>query len=593
MNIREKSSKIDWFFALIKIGSGRILMLFDLVVWSLIVVDLYHIRALDLDVFHSWAFRRVWELFGLKHVGIAALIFFLPPILSAFVNFLARNIEVLRETITSKRRQVILGLHFLTSFIFAIFVAAAPELQLLSGYKAESVTWYESSSAEFIAWLLGSSALAVGGAAALARLLGKTNVTELKLWFRLSDSSSEFFPRQRANLVFVNTASMAPPIEWIGKKEETYRYEYQRRVPTSEDAKDYLLKAAERSRDLIREYLFSEKIDRANFSIEFLPLTSRGLEVGLTHIPNLTKIVISPYEHPSQKRVIEWFKTIHPDVKSESIDMDYSILQKGWNEQRVWLVESLRAAIKLDTEGGKVAILISEVHYLTGLVLNITEVIAALRTGGENSNLVFMVDGSQSVGNLENPFNDLGSYLRDQDFYYFSAHKWLLSPNTCGVLITRKHADRYKVRPYDLFGTELPSSTIDPGVIFGIKSSLEYLIEKGKFHLRTFQEKSSSLKAYFIEEIGEQFEVIQSASHEMNRSNFVAVRPRNGYRWRDPSVAAFWVKIRSDGVDLTVDKLDEREPSMWWLRISFPYFLQLHLLKRLIKHLQSRVTSIN
>src|SRR4029079_5643867 len=111
------------------------------------------------------------------------------------------------------------------------------------------------------------------------------------------------------------------------------------------------------------------------------------------------------------------------------------------------------------------------------------------------------VDGSQSVGNLLNPFNDLAKHLRDQDFYYFSAHKWLLSPNTCGVLITRIHADRYKVRPYDLFGPELPSSTIDPGVIFGIKASLEFLIEKDKFHLNRFRENSNALKAYFIKEI--------------------------------------------------------------------------------------------
>lgn len=593
MTLRETFSKIDWFFAMMRIGSSRILLLFDLVAWLLIVVDLYRIRALDLDVFHAWAFGRVWELFGLKHVGIAALIFFLPPILSAFVDFLARNVELLRETISSKGRQAKLGFHFFTSFIFAIFVSAAPELQLLSGYKADSVSWYESISAESIAWLLGSGTVIVVVVGGLARIMGKTNVTEFKLWFRLSDSSSEFFPRQRANLIFVNTASMAPPIEWIGKKEETYRYEYQRRVPTSEDAKDYLLKAAERSRDLIHDYLFAETIDKANFSIEFLPLTSRGLEVGLTHVPNLGKIVVSPYEHPSQKRVVDWFKTIHPTVMSQSIPMDYSILHKSWSEQRTWLLEGLRSAIGPDTNGEKVAILISEVHYLTGLVLNVTEVIETLRANGAHSNLVFIVDGSQAVGNLLNPFDDLGKHLRDQDFYYFSAHKWLLSPNTCGVLITRKHADRYKVRPYDLFGADLPSSTIDPGVIFGIKSSLEYLIEKGKSHLNQFHEKSSSLKAYFIEEIGDQFEVIQSASQEMNRSNFIAVRPRSGYRWKERTVKDFWKKIRSDGVDLTVDKLDESDSSMWWLRISFPYFLQLHLLKRLIKHLNGRVNSIN
>jgi selenocysteine lyase/cysteine desulfurase len=235
--------------------------------------------------------------------------------------------------------------------------------------------------------------------------------------------------------------------------------------------------------------------------------------------------------------------------------------------------------------------LISEVHYLTGLVLKVTEIIEILRAEEQYSHLVFMVDGSQSVGNLLTPFNELSKHLRGEDFYYFSAHKWLLSPNTCGVLISRKNADRYTVRPYDLFGSELPTSTIDPGVIFGIKSSLEFLIEE--VHLIKFHDISASLRSYFIKELGEKFDVIESASQEMNRSNFVAVRPRAGHKWRDASVKKFWEKIRSDGVDLTLDKLDESDPSRWWLRISFPYFLQLHLLNQLIKHLESRVICVN
>lgn len=592
MGIRDSISKLNGFFAFLKIGSGWLLLLFDAVLWLLIVVDLIRIRRLGLDVFHfSLAAKRAWESFGLPHVLVAGVIFFVPPILSGFVRFLLRNIKVLSETISSSVRHLFLSFHFTTSLIFAIFVSLTLELQTLSGFKGDFIPSYESSSSAFITWLLGGSAAFVVTASFLARLLGKTSLKDFNLWFKLSDTSTDYFPRQRANLVFANTASMAPPIEWIGRREEAYRYEYQRRVPTSDDAKEYLLTAAERSRHLIREYLFQDKADKANFSIEFLPLTSRGLEVGLTHIPDLRKILISPYEHPSQKRVIEWFKATHPFIEHESIEMDYSILHRSWNEQRTWLIESLKAAIPAKTNGGKVALLISEVHYLTGLVLKVTEVIETLRAEEKFSHLVFMVDGSQSVGNLLNPFNELSKHLRGEDFYYFSAHKWLLSPNTCGVLISRKNADRYTVRPYDLFGSELPTSTIDPGVIFGIKSSLEYLIEED--HLTKFHEISASLKTYFIEELGEKFDVVESASQEMNRSNFVAVRPRAGHKWRDASVKKFWEKIRSDGVDLTVDRLDESDPNKWWLRISFPYFLQLHLLKQLIKHLEGRVISVN
>ena len=594
MVLREAIAKSDWFFAFLKIGSGWLLLLFDVIVWVLICLDLNLIRTLDLDVFYlSLALKRAWELFGLSHLGVAAAIFFFPPLLNGLLSFLSRNVEVLRETISSNVRHLFLGFHFFTSVIFAVFVSLTTELQVLSGVDGNFAASYESISYKFITRLVGGSAVFVVVAGIFAKFLGKSSWAEFKFWFKLSDTSTDYFPRQRANLVFANTASMAPPIEWIRNKEKTYRYEYQRLVPTSDDAKEYLLEKAELSRDLIRDYLFPEKMDRVNFSIDFLPLTSRGLEIGLTQISELRKIVLSPYEHPSQKRVIEWFKAIHPQVEYEALEMDYSILHRSWNEQRAWLLKGLKNAIPKNTDGGKVAILISEVHYLTGLVLNVTEIIQSLRAEPEYAHLVFMVDGSQSVGNLLEPFNDLGKHLRGEDFYYFSAHKWLLSPNTCGVLITRTHPDRYKVRPYDLFWADLPSSTIDPGVIFGIQSSLEYLIAKKKLRLNRFHEKSSSLKARFIAEMREQFEIVQSTSHEMNRSNFVAVRPRSGYRWKEASRKDFWDKIRRNGVDLTLDKLDESDPSMWWLRISFPYFLQLHMLKRLISHLKGRVITVN
>ncbi|MGH3848202.1 MAG: hypothetical protein ACRDRT_00555, partial [Pseudonocardiaceae bacterium] len=120
-------------------------------------------------------------------------------------------------------------------------------------------------------------------------------------------------------------------------------------------------------------------------------------------------------------------------------------------------------------------------------------------------------------------------------------------------------------------------------------SSLEFLIGNQMLHLRKFHEKSRFLKSYFIERISDKFEVIQSASDEMNQSNFIAVRPRAGYKWKEKTRQSFWSELIRDGVDLTVVPIKDS----WWLRISFPYFLQIHLVKRLISHLNARVMSIN
>jgi len=579
------------------------LLLLDFFVWFIILYDVYMIRTLHVSVSQFASVRNVWSALSFYFLAIAVLTIYVPPLVSALVNFLCRDIRLFRETIPSRFRNVCFIIHFSTSLALAFFISISHQLELLSGFKASpsgsdpiTLSSYEYSPLYSSLFLLLTSGAVIGLIGSIISALSnrKNLRKEFRLWFSLSDSSSEYFPKQKANLIFVNTASMAPTINWISTREESYRHTYQRKVPTSDDAKRYLTSAAERSRELLREYLFQDALARgAEFSIEFFPGTSRGFEVGLTQIEKLDTIIVSPYEHPSQNNVVEWFAGLNPSIKHKKLEMDYSILNKGWNEQKSWLISRIRSVIPANANGGKVAILISEVHYLTGMVINVTEIIEALRPDDRNSNLVFMVDGSQSVGNLIKPFNTLANKLHREDFYYFSAHKWLLSPNTCGVFIAEQNPNRYKIYPYDLFGAALPTATIDPGVIFGIRSSLQYLIGNKMFYLNRFHEKSRSLKSYFRENIGDEFEIIESASQEMNQSNFIAVRPRNSNRWRDNTVQEFWTQITRAGVDLTLVELDGAEANTWWLRISFPYFLQLHLLKRLIKHLRARVKSVN
>src|SRR5215204_2259994 len=94
---RERLAKLDGFFAFLRIGSGWLLLVFDLAAWILIGFDLKSIGALGLDVFHfSLAIRSACDLFGLRHVMMAGAIFFIPPLLNGLVSFLLRNLNVLR-----------------------------------------------------------------------------------------------------------------------------------------------------------------------------------------------------------------------------------------------------------------------------------------------------------------------------------------------------------------------------------------------------------------------------------------------------------------------------------------------------------------
>ena len=584
---------LDKIFAFIRIGSGKKLIVFDIFVWSIVIYDLFIIRRLQLDIYHLSFIQNIWRNFSFKYIGIAILTIFIPPILSAAINFVFSDKKYFRNSLPTRFKNIIFMFHFITAIGFSFFISISSELQQLSG-----LTGILDISGGFSLSNFGYtplySYLKIPAAFPFIYLFfkwlsdrKKYSAEEFNIWFNLADISREYFPKQRANLIFVNTASMAPSINWVSKKEEFLRNVYQKMVPTSDDARTYLKKQAENSRDFLREYLFQDSSDKATFSIEFVPGTSRGLEVGLTQIENVEKIILSPYEHPSQYNVVKWFAGLKQNIDHKMLEKKPSILDNAWGEQKKWLINSINSELTIAT-GKKVAVLLSEVHYVTGLYINVKEIIEELRPDHKNSNIVFIIDGSQSVGNLKKPFNDFKDCLHNEDFYYFSAHKWLLSPNTCGVLVAKQNDDRYKTTPYDLFGKDPPTATIDPGVIFGIYSSLEYLIGNNMFHLNRFHEISQSLKTYFKKRIVEQFEIIESTTEAMNESNFIALRPKKGFKWKDKNENEFWKEITQAGVDLTMIYPFETNDKTWWLRISFPYFLQFHLLKQLIKHLNNR-----
>jgi hypothetical protein len=178
MGIHDGLAKLDGFFAFLRIGSGWLLLVFDLAAWALIAFDLKSIRTLGLEVFHfSLAMERAWELFGPPYVLLAGAIFFIPPLLSGLVSFLLRNVNIRRAPISGKVRHLFLSFHFVTSVTFAVFVSLTAELQVLSGLNGDFSSAYESYSYEFIKWMLGGGAVFVVIASILARFLGKSSWT--------------------------------------------------------------------------------------------------------------------------------------------------------------------------------------------------------------------------------------------------------------------------------------------------------------------------------------------------------------------------------------------------------------------------------
>jgi hypothetical protein len=100
------------------------------------------------------------------------------------------------------------------------------------------------------------------------------------------------------------------------------------------------------------------------------------------------------------------------------------------------------------------------------------------------------------------------------------------------------------------------------------------------------------------------FEIVRSASAEINSSLFVAVRPKYGSKWRH-NMTLFWEELRDRGVDLTVvpeeaphfvsaeAKRPAGEEKKYLLRVSFPYFLVGKSVRKLARHLNELLEKAN
>jgi len=442
-------------------------------------------------------------------------------------------------------------------------------------------------------------------------LIGKKNGIGfwqyVNIWFSITDFGGRFYPKHNVVKVNFNNASMSPSVNAIYNRTRNYFENHQSEVPTSDDAKTKLKQDADGLRTLISNYLIDDEM-KSSMVIEFFSGTSRSLEVGLSRIHNLGHIIISPLEHPSQIDVVKWFHFNEPDVSYSvaKFDQDAEIneILEAQDFDTVLsnkLINAIGSALDVlrenNRQNARIAILLSEVHYLTGCTLTITNLMKTIRETFPNfkRQIIFMIDGSQAVGNINEPFKQISRHLESDDFYYFSGHKWLLSPNTCGVFIYLKNHLKTDVFPYDSFHYELPTSTIEPIVIFGLKASMEFLMKDDM--LRTFRDNSLALRNYFLKSIDnpkdQKIKIVYNTPQLKNSETcFLCIKPKDGFNWKQKSDhSKLWKEIKEQRLDLS---LMEPEKHMWLgdkihLRISFSYFLSYKDMNRLLRFLRNNI----
>jgi selenocysteine lyase/cysteine desulfurase len=348
--------------------------------------------------------------------------------------------------------------------------------------------------------------------------------------------------------------AVAPEIRWIRNSTNHLVQRYQDYVPGSIRATRLLLELAEECRARIKELLLEPGI-RKSCRIEFAGGTSRTVEIALARTGRPQKVIISPFEHPSVIEVAKWFTSISGAElgRLEFAPQDHFL---PWHEQEDMLVSQVAEAFK----GAQTAALVlSEVNYATGVVIPVEQVMNHIYKFTDESRLKIILDGAHAAGNNQNP-RGVGQCAS----YVFSAHKWLLAPEPCGIIVSCNPAAD-ELTPYDAWTDALPATTVNVHMLAGLVSSLRFLERLG---LEKLWEHSRQLRSRFIERTQSLFRVV-GEGNGMETTLLLAICPRVGKHWKF-SATELSAYLQDHSVHALVMSID---PGVPWIRVAFPCFI--------------------
>lgn len=373
---------------------------------------------------------------------------------------------------------------------------------------------------------------------------------------RLQDLGGDCYPTHGRIQMNFNMA-VAPEIAFIRKRANVYFRKYQKLRPGSQEAAGHLNQLLNNSRTLLNK-LFFPGIHPDGLSIEFFPGTGRAIEVALQRIENLNTIILSPFEHYCLDAIGSWLHTTR-SISVKKIRFDPEFLYLSWAQQEKKIVSEFVSAI--NTEKQSSAIVVSEVISDSGVKIPVSQLFQKIvkELNGAND-LTLIIDGAHGLGNVKSV--DIGP---PSALYVSSAHKWLFSPEPCGILVRQSPEE---IRTYDSWNSSLPVSTSSANMIAGLYAALEFIDLESIERLR---ERSIMLKERFVTKIRQAKCPVDIIGH--SHTNMIAVYP-SGSEWKMgedvPSIQTYFDKERTSTNVLVVNP-HKGKP---WVRVSFPYFLE-------------------
>ncbi len=568
----------------IRNGYIGFILIVDFSLLIVFVTDIYRYRALGLSlaVPLSYFFTYDEEILTFL-INILLYLLIIIPIGISFFRAIS-NIEMRLGGWFVRRTRTSIFLHIILSHVVLFITMFSLFMERASGIKGveyrvflfNSITIGSINRIIIPPWGFLLALLLPTIFAQLINTIFLWGKQQLPKWLReyvarvrLQDLGGIYYPTYCKRQMNFNMA-VAPEIAFIKRMACTYFRKYQRQNPGSQRSSIYMQHLLDSTRILFTR-LFLSGLKPDSVYIEFFPGTGRALEVALQRIKNLNTVILSPFEHYCLDSINGWLN-ITRSIKHRKIQFTKEDLYSTWNKQEEKIVQELIKTIK--EENGPIAIVISEVASDSGIKIPVSKIFTKVtKELGRIDNINLVIDGAHGLGNIGSP--DLGSL---SGVYIASAHKWLFASEPCGILIS--HVCQTK-KTYDSWDARLPISTGSARMIANLYATLQFIELQSLDSIRT---RSSLLRNRFIEKIQEANCGLGIIGN--SHSNMISIYP-DGTQWRmgnDVSdIKAYFYKNK---VNVQVVEPDNSRP---WVRVAFPYFLQVNDIDSLINVLVNAV----
>lgn len=578
---------IKYIFQNIWVGISRFLFIFYLLAALLVYLDLNRFWQLHLKLSDAGTLVAHYTIIDFNIVSIFFFSLLLPIGVTILKYLFRTKIRARLYETTRIEKYVTLAAHSLVFGFLLYLYLLSPYMQYLSGYTFRQGEVHYSYESQYYA-TVNRIALPINVIFLLSfatqvvvklRISGKDPfdlLTHYNLWLALAYPEGELYPLYNKRLNF-NAGAISPEIKFISKAARKRERIYQRNVPGSRDAAAYLQQLSNEC----KVHLFGLlKIDNSEhkFQIEFHTGTSRAIELALNRLPKPLKLIVSPYEHPSEIRVIDWVRT-YDSIEVVQLSLKPSLLQSDWEMQEKEIETQLKEIV--NAKGFNYVFLVSEVCYANGMVVPLKRLMDRVRK--IETSISFLIDASHSVGNYQGSFGDGKLVLGSNDAYVFGSHKWLLSPEPCGVLVTAENSSDASSKSYDIWKDDLPVTTVGFARIGNFSSSLELILKEKRFE--SFMSLSALMKEEFIKSISDKFTVIGKSSNQ-KASNMIALKPKDGHEWCEKSVESLSALFSKIGVNCCV--IDKGDDALW-VRLTFLYFITYSDIKHLRRKLEKSI----